>query len=250
MPEAVGANLPRMSPRPTPAEAPKGQRLYAIGDVHGRIDLLDELLRQILQDASAHETRHKALIYLGDYVDRGPASAAVLARVLDPLPGFDVTRLLGNHELMMRDALAGRTEWLDTWMSNGGGATLASYGIDDRAGIDGLRSLRHSMPTAHRRLLDGLASSHQAGDYFFVHAGVRPGVALGDQTVEDMAWIRKSFLLSDQDFGKTVVHGHSVAREVELRPNRIGIDTGAYFSGVLTALVLDGTSVKYLQTGR
>ncbi len=239
-----------------PAAVAAGTRLYAIGDIHGRSDLLESLLQQIADDAVRHpETATKRLVYLGDYVDRGPASSAVIDMVLhDAPPGFEVVPLMGNHEEMMlrflEDLAVGRT-----WMMNGGDATLRSYGVEPPSMFAGTPLVRHAqqqfaerLPARHKRFLEELAVSHIEGDYLFVHAGVRPGVPLEKQHAEDLLWIREEFLESDRDFGKVVVHGHSITLDPEFRPNRIGIDTGAYRSNQLTCLVLEGTERELLTT--
>ena len=242
------------TPRPASA-APAGSRLYAVGDIHGRADLLQALLSRIAADAARHPAAAKRLIYLGDYVDRGPASRAVIDSVMHDGPaGFQVVPLMGNHEEMMlrflEDLAVGRT-----WMMNGGDATLLSYGVEPPSMFAGTALFRHAqqqfaerLPAAHKSFLDGLAISHTEGDYLFVHAGVRPGVPLDKQRTEDLLWIRDEFLESDRDFGKVVVHGHSISLDPEFRPNRIGIDTGAYRSGQLTCLVLEGTERTLLTT--
>jgi serine/threonine protein phosphatase 1 len=240
--------------RPSPA-APAGSRLYAVGDIHGRADLLESLLEQIAADAARQPEAAKRLIFLGDYVDRGPASSAVIDLVLHAaLPGVEVVPLMGNHEEMMlrflEDIAVGRT-----WMMNGGDATLRSYGVDPPGMFSGTSVLREAqqhfadrLPARHLSFLEGLAITHTEGDYLFVHAGVRPGVPLDRQHTEDLLWIRDEFLDSERDFGKIVVHGHSISLDPEFRPNRIGIDTGAYRSGQLTCLVLEGTERRLLTT--
>jgi len=242
-------------PQRPPSAAPAGGRLYAVGDIHGRADLLETLLQQIEADAERHPDVAKRLIYLGDYVDRGPASSAVIDMVLnDGPPGFEVVPLMGNHEEMMlrflEDIAVGRS-----WMMNGGDATLRSYGVEAPSMFAGTPVLLHAqqqfaerLPASHRSFLEGLATSHTEGDYLFVHAGVRPGVLLEEQHTEDLLWIRDEFLDSDRDFGKIVVHGHSISLDPEFRMNRIGIDTGAYRSGQLTCLVLEGTERTLLTT--
>ena len=239
----------------SPSAAPAGSRLYAVGDIHGRADLLEALLAQIATDAAAHPKAAKRLIFLGDYVDRGPASSAVIDRVLHDGPaGFEVVPLMGNHEEMMlrflEDLAVGRT-----WMMNGGDATLGSYGVEPPSMFAGTALFRRAqqqfaerLPASHKNFLAGLAVMHTEADYLFVHAGVRPGVALEEQRTEDLLWIRDEFLDSSLDFGKVVVHGHSITLEPEFRPNRIGIDTGAYRSNQLTCLVLDGTERRLLTT--
>ena len=195
------------------------------------------------------------MIYLGDYVDRGPASKSVIDLVLDAAPpGFEVVALKGNHEEMMlrflEDIAVART-----WMMNGGDATLGSYGVAPPSIFAGTPIHRHAqaqfrtqLPLRHKEFLAGLAETHVAGDYLFVHAGVRPGVALAQQRSEDLLWIRDEFLGSKANFGKVVVHGHSIEREPVVRANRIGIDTGAYSTDRLTCLVLDGTERTFLHT--
>jgi serine/threonine protein phosphatase 1 len=235
--------------------APAGSRLYAVGDIHGRADLLESLLGEIAADTARHPEAAKRLIFLGDYVDRGPASSAVIDLVLhDTPPGIEVVALMGNHEEMMlrflEDIAVGRT-----WMMNGGDATLRSYGVEPPSMFSGTSRLQQAqqefaerLPARHLSFLEGLAISHTEGDYLFVHAGVRPGVPLDRQRSEDLLWIRDEFLDSDRDFGKLVVHGHSISLDPEFRPNRIGIDTGAYRSGQLTCLVLEGTERRLLTT--
>ena len=242
------------TPRP-PAAAPAGCRLYAVGDIHGRADLLETLLAQIAADAAAHPAAAKRLIYLGDYVDRGPASSTVIDMVLhDRQTDVEVVPLMGNHEEMMLrfldDIAVGRT-----WMMNGGDATLRSYGVEPPSMFAGTPILRHAqqqfaerLPASHKSFLESLAVSHTEGDYLFVHAGVRPGVSLEQQHSEDLLWIRNEFLESDFDFGKVVVHGHSITLDPEFRTNRIGIDTGAYRSNRLTCLVLEGAEQRLLTT--
>ena len=246
---------PMAPPHRPSSAAPAGSRLYAVGDIHGRADLLASLLEQIAADAARHPGAAKRLIFLGDYVDRGPASRAVIDLVLrDAPPGLETVPLMGNHEEMMlrflEDIAVGRT-----WMMNGGDATLRSYGVDPPTMFSGTSRLQEAqqdfaarLPARHRSFLEGLAISHTEGDYLFVHAGVRPGVALERQHPQDLLWIRDEFLGSDRDFGKLVVHGHSISRAPEFRPNRIGIDTGAYRSGQLTCLVLEGTERRLLTT--
>jgi len=234
---------------------PAGTRLYAIGDIHGRVDLLRTLKDLIHEDAYRRQAPRNVVVYLGDYVDRGDESRAVIDVLLNEmLPGFESYHLKGNHEDTMLRFL-GDTSVGPSWLSFGGRETLRSYGIDppnpyapavelQRA----QRALAASLPREHLEFLRGLLLSHQEGDYFFAHAGVRPGVPLAEQNSRDLMWIRDDFLLSGTDFGKVVVHGHTIDPEPQLRPNRIGIDTGAYWSGRLTALVLDGTSQTFLQT--
>ena len=239
-----------------PASVPEGMRIYAVGDIHGRDDLLARLLGQIEADARSRPAQRNLLIFLGDYVDRGLQSKAVLDRLTGArLPGFEYVFLKGNHEQAMlqflEDAAFGKT-----WKYYGGLETLHSYGIteltlsDDPADFERARErFDAALPHAHRHFLETLQLSAEFGGYFFAHAGVRPGVALHRQIEEDLLWIREDFLESSSRYGKVVVHGHTPREEVVVRPNRIGIDTGAYMTGVLTALVLEGEGKRFLQTG-
>tara|TARA_R110000824_G_scaffold390760_2_gene587427 strand:+ start:95613 stop:96392 length:780 start_codon:yes stop_codon:yes gene_type:complete len=235
---------------------PEGVRLYVVGDIHGRDDLLESLIGDIEQDGMLYPDRRKIIVFLGDYVDRGLQSRQVIERLCGPMPeGFEAVFLKGNHELAMLQFL-GDAQFGRTWKYYGGLETLHSYGInemmltDDPRDFDLARArLAEEMPEHHRSFLVGLGLSAEFGDYFFAHAGVRPGVALGDQVEDDLLWIRDEFLRSRNSFGKVVVHGHTPSEEVVFRANRIGIDTGAYMTGVLTCLVLDGTERGLLQTG-
>ena len=239
------------------AAVPPDTAVYAIGDIHGRVDLLTELHRRIetASDRGAYADR-RVIVYLGDYVDRGPDSAGVIDLIRGQAPaGFEVVTLLGNHERLM-------VEFLDDvrrgplWLRNGGDATLRSYGVDtgDSSYLDAKpllalqAALRQRLPAAHLEFLNALRLSHVEGDYFFAHAGVRPGVALEDQQEEDLIWIRELFLESKADHGKVVVHGHTIRPEPEFRSNRIGIDTGAYATEHLTCLALEGTKRRVIST--
>lgn len=238
---------------------PAGSVLYAVGDVHGRADLLDRLHRAVVRDAETRRARRRVLVYLGDYIDRGPDSRGVLDRLVgEGPPGFERRFLLGNHDAFMRDFLAGDDRALGGWLMNGGGAVLASYGIEGDDGVcDGAREgaaarlrarLAEAVPAAHRAFLGALEFHHREGGIWFVHAGFRPGVALADQAPEDMIWIRGAFLDSDHDFGGFVVHGHSIVSEPEVRPNRVAVDTGAWRSGTLTAAAFEGDRIDFLST--
>ena len=237
------------------ASVPADTLLYAIGDIHGRLDLLDEIFRRIADEAGAFDARRRVLVFLGDYVDRGPDSAGVIDRLLFGLPdGYEGVYLKGNHEAIMLDFF-NRPDRLNMWMHNGAGPTLESYGLDgcsfDRHRGDeaGCRDdLLAAIPEAHLAFLKGLSSSYAHGDYFFAHAGARPGVPLERQEPHDLIWIRDLFLYSDEDFGKIVVHGHTPVPEPEVRANRIGIDTGAWMTGRLTALRLYRDTRAFLMT--
>jgi serine/threonine protein phosphatase 1 len=241
---------------PSQARVPEGTCVYAIGDIHGRADLLGALHRQIEADAAARNARRRVVVYLGDYVDRGPQSREVIELLLDrPLPGFEPVHLIGNHEDFMLRFLD-EEPWVGPdWFANGGDATVASYGVGQLprlrgdAVLEGLQGmLRARIPERHLAFLRDLALWHVEGDYLFVHAGIRPGLALERQSRDDLLWIRGAFLHSRADHGRVVVHGHTIAHSVDRRPNRIGIDTGAFASGCLTCAVLQGTEVAFLQT--
>jgi serine/threonine protein phosphatase 1 len=238
---------------PIPPSVPEDSRLYAVGDIHGRTDLLTRMLARIAEDAAAGAPGRRVLIFLGDYVDRGPDSAGVLDILIDHIPdGFESVFLMGNHEQFMLDFLD-KGIMGESWLSNGGRATFSSYGLDalgfflgNRTLADLRADLMEALPDRHRRFLDGLRPCHREGDYFFVHAGVRPGIPLERQDPFDLLWIRGLFLNSRQDFGAVVVHGHSIEPEPDVHANRIGIDTGAYQSGRLTCLVLEGTARRFI----
>lgn len=225
----------------TPRGSP-GKLGYVIGDVHGRLDLLDSLLSKIAVHRRAFSDSEAHVILLGDVIDRGPDSRGVLNRLRAGL-AFDAKLhiLKGNHEEMMVDALSGATHRLQSWLSSGGYACARSYGVE----VGGLfgedpttleARLLASIPQTDIAFLDSFLDCISFGDYFFAHAGVRPGRAIDEQTAQDLRWIRAPFLRSNADHGAVVVHGHSVTLEVEERRNRIGIDTGAWKTGVLTAL--------------
>lgn len=237
------------------ARVPQGMRIYAIGDIHGRLDLLDQLLTQIARDAASAPDLLKYMVFLGDYVDRGPESRGVIEWLASgPPPGFGAIHLRGNHEATMLAFLTD-IRMGQGWLTYGGDATLASYGLPapaEDAPDEHLLQTQHrlatTLPPHHRAFLTGLRTSVTIGDYHFVHAGVRPGIPLDRQSGEDCIWIRKEFLESRANHGKIVVHGHTIALEPEIRTNRIGIDTGAFATNRLTALVLEGNDRRFLCT--
>jgi serine/threonine protein phosphatase 1 len=236
---------------------PSGQRLYAVGDVHGCRAALAETGRRIARDLARRPVADWRFMLLGDLVDRGPDSRGVLDWVVAEGARLRITALLGNHDAMLRDFLADPdAPDFYTWLHHGGLATLRSYGIEvDEAELPGSAAARAglrdrlaaAMPPAHRRLLEGLRLWVRAGDFVFVHAGIRPGVPMARQTPEDLVWIREPFLSSTADHGAVVVHGHTPERAVALRQNRIGIDQGAVFGGELTCLVIDGREIGTLE---
>ncbi|HWK47588.1 MAG TPA: metallophosphoesterase family protein [Stellaceae bacterium] len=243
------------TPPPAAPAVPEGTRVYAVGDIHGRGDLLESLHDKIRQDAFTAQAPRNVVVYLGDYVDRGPDSAQVIDLLINrPLLGFEHVHLKGNHETAMLHFLVDAQAGID-WMSFGGDATLFSYGVrppQRLAETDGLEraqaELLQVVPRSHLAFLTRLQPYHIENDFFFVHAGIRPGVPFERQTEEDLLWIRGPFLDSGADFGKIVVHGHTIDEQPVLRRNRIGIDTGAYTTGKLTCLVIEGAEYGFLQT--
>lgn len=233
------------------ARMAEGLRVYAVGDIHGRDDLLEKLLASIAADrADGQATR---MVYLGDYIDRGTASRAVIERLYQASSGGEADCLMGNHEAMLLGALDGQADW-DLWLTNGGVETMFSYGLDVRdlvrAGdFDTLRERTlQAIPSEHIAFLRGLSLKCEIGDYFFCHAGVRPGVALDRQQQQDLIWIRQDFTGSSAYHGKRIVHGHTPVMEPEILPNRINIDTGAYLTNRLSCVVLEGEEVRVLHT--
>ncbi len=230
---------------------PAGRRIYAVGDVHGRADLLSKLFTRIDDDLKARPTADSVELFLGDYIDRGPNSRQVIDLLIARRRGHDVMFLKGNHEDCVLQFLSDPTV-LSDWKNIGGLNTLLSYGVtptrrdDPKSQHKVATAFRQAMPDNHRRFLQGLALSFTCGDFFFAHAGVRPGIPLRKQSEQDLLWIRDDFLLHEEDFGKIVVHGHTPAKEPDIRPNRINIDTGAYATGRLTCLVLEGDQMGFL----
>lgn len=235
----------------------EGRLVYAIGDVHGRHDLLETLVRQIARDAEAQAPdRQPVLIFLGDYVDRGPGSREVVETVLRLAdePAFEVRALKGNHEEALLRFLE-EPGFGSTWAEHGGSATLASYGVqppatrtDPEAWARAREAFAEILPRPHLDFYHGLDLITEVGDYAFVHAGVRPGVALEAQAERDLLWIRGEFLQAPGPFGKIIVHGHTPMEEPQLTPHRLGLDTGAYATGVLTAVRLNGETQAIIQT--
>lgn len=232
---------------------PDGYRLYAIGDVHGRDDLLADLLATIEADSSERRPAKRIIVFLGDLIDRGPASAAVVERLRSYRPAdAHVIFLAGNHEEVLLRILDGDEELVADWLRFGGAECLRSYGVDpgelrrmspERA----VETIRSAIPAAHAEFMRRFDDTFRAGDYLFVHAGIRPGVPLAAQVRSDLRWIREPFLTDRAEHGFVVVHGHTIRKQIEDCGNRIGIDTGAYRFGVLSALGLEGTDRWYLQ---
>ena len=245
---------------PATANGVAGQLVYAIGDIHGCYDLLKELLAQVVADCQAWALgRRPVLVFLGDYVDRGPDSAKVLEALvwLRRRSEFEVHLLKGNHEQALLQFIQ-QPERAYGWLEYGGAATLDSYGVTPPMGqataadyVAARDALVERMPASHLRLLETLELMVVVGDYAFVHAGVRPGRPLRKQQEEDLLWIRQGFVDATGPFEKTIVHGHTWASDQpELWPHRLGLDTGAYATGVLTAARLQDGRIGLLQARR
>lgn len=245
--------LSRLFSTAKPPPAGKADRMaYAVGDIHGRLDLLDALLARIEADRQARPRKRTYIVFLGDLIDRGPDSRGVIERLRHYAPsGAQPVFLLGNHEEALLTILDGDSTYVADWLGFGGAECAQSYGLDPAmlAAIEpdmAAARLREAVPTAHRRFLKGFADSFRFGDYLFVHAGIRPGVPLEEQAARDLRWIRAPFLDDLKDHGMMVVHGHTIVPAVDERPNRIAIDTGAYRTGRLTAIGIEGRDRWFL----
>lgn len=228
-----------------------GEIVYAVGDIHGRLDLLEQAIDAIGRSATKFPAASKRrIVFLGDYVDRGPDSAGTIEYLLNHrFAEFAPTFLRGNHEQAMLDFLDAASP-NPAWLNFGGVAALASYGIAaaDRS-VESIRDeMRDRVPSAHIDFLRRTEMSKSIGDYLFVHAGIRPGIAIERQIPQDFMWIREPFLSENKPFDFRVVHGHTITEYPDIRPNRIGIDTGAYASGVLTVLALWDDKLDFIQT--
>jgi serine/threonine protein phosphatase 1 len=224
---------------------PAGARAYAIGDVHGRLDLLEAMIDTIEHDRRQSAPARDYLILLGDLIDRGPDSRGVIERLMDLRSDVRPVFLMGNHEEMMLRVLGDEPEAVHQWLTYGGYEFAQSYGVEVGrlpvlAATDAAAMIRAAIPPAHLDFIEGFADSFTFGDYLFVHAGLRPGRCLAEQDTHDLRWIREEFIDDDSDHGCMVVHGHTISAEPEELDNRIGIDTGAYQTGVLTAVRLEG----------
>jgi len=240
---------------PMAAEIPEGCVVWAVGDIHGRLDLLEPLLAEILDDLDRAPARRKVVVFLGDYVDRGPDSRGVIDRLcrLAEDPSIEAHFLKGNHEDKLIEFLTDPTVG-KAWCEYGGVQALQSFGLQPPTlthrpeGWAALSAdLDHRLTPQQRAFLEALETSVSIGGYFFVHAGARPEVALGDQSDTDLMWIRETFLKSDWRFEQVVVHGHTPAHAVHSDERRIGVDTGAYASGLLSAVRLEGRARETLQ---
>lgn len=237
----------------SPSAVPDGELVFAVGDIHGRDDLLGLLHQTIETELAAAEAERAQVIYLGDYVDRGPQSKAVVDRLLDrPVKGAESVFLMGNHEDSLLQFLSGQDD-AGRWLTLGGGATAMSYGVSLRNAcgkvlslVEIRRELTAAIPAHHVAFFRRLQLSHRVGDYLFVHAGIKPKRPLDQQDPQDMLWIRRDFLRSRRRHGAVIVHGHSSVSEVVVRRNRICVDTMAYATDRLSCLVLRGEERRIL----
>ena len=234
------------------ATLPEGRRAYAIGDIHGRLDLLEDLIAAIERDIADRPEAETFVVFLGDLIDRGPQSREVVERLRTLRSDrFQPVFLIGNHEEVLLRLLGGELGLLDSWLRFGGAECAKSYGLNSRqlAQLDeatAIERLKAAIPAEHVDFLSSFHDTFRFGDYLFVHAGIRPGIDLTDQSQVDLRWIRAAFLDSKADHGFIVVHGHTISEAVDEQYNRIGIDTGAYRSGILTAIGLDGEERWYI----
>jgi serine/threonine protein phosphatase 1 len=240
-----GTNAPR---------GKEGARAYAVGDIHGRLDLLERMLARIEADIAARPQRRTFVTFLGDLIDRGPESAGVVERLRTWRPaGVRTVFLAGNHEEVLLNMLEGEKGILASWLKFGGAECARSYGLDPEvlatiAEEEALAKVQAAVPRSHEEFIAGFADTFRFGDYLFVHAGLRPGVGIEEQDRFDLRWIREPFLSDAREHGCVVVHGHTIVGEVEERPNRIAIDTGAYHSGILTAVGIEDDRRWFLST--
>ncbi len=227
-----------------PGRMPRGRRAYVIGDIHGCRDSLAALHRMIGEDMAARPPASAVVVHLGDYIDQGPDSAGVVAMLVrGPGLGVPTVNLMGDHERMLLEALDGDRAAATDWLWAGGKAALASWGLDPDLPRD---AWPDALPPDHVAWLRALKPTYREGGYLFVHAGIRPGIAIQDQTRDDLLTIRQPFLSTEQDFGVVVVHGHSAVPSVSIAQNRIGIDTGAGMGGKLTCAILEDDLVAVM----
>jgi serine/threonine protein phosphatase 1 len=247
------ADLEKFRVRGRRPSLPAGVRIYAVGDIHGRLDLLEKLLARIDTDIALRPTARPVYVFLGDYIDRGPSSRETIDRLIEHGAIHESVFLKGNHELIAIKCLSDRSLF-DQWLRLGGLETLVSYGVPPEILANGekiveVQAVFHdALPKTHLRFFRDLQKSFVCGDFFFAHAGVNPKVELSRQKESDLLWIRGEFLSSNDDFGKIIVHGHTPTREIEVGPNRIDIDTGAFATGRLTCLAIEGESLSVIDT--
>jgi serine/threonine protein phosphatase 1 len=240
-----------LTDKPAP-RVPDGYRAYAVGDIHGRLDLLEVMLALIELDIEKGPSARNVLVFLGDLIDRGPDSRGVIDRLANYAhPAATVVLLAGNHEEVLLRLLNDERGLLANWLKFGGAQCLESYGLDpvqirQIRESEALQLIREAIPPSHQQFVSGFSDTVRLGDYLFVHAGIRPGVDMSLQRQMDLRWMRQPFLDDDSDHGFVVVHGHTITREIDERRNRIGVDTGAYRSGILSAIVLEGETRRSL----
>ena len=241
--------------RPDVIQTARGQRVFAIGDIHGRYDLLEQILDKVLSrfQSPHHFGKFNRLIFLGDIIDRGPDSHMCLRAVQHLVSKYGAELVIGNHEDLLLHTMKGDQEACRIWLERAGGlATLKSFDISPplphEDGIDFGERLKQAIPEKYTKMLEDAPTTLRSGDYLFVHAGVKPGVPLANQENFDLFFIRDEFTQSQDWHGAMVVHGHTIVEKVEQHPNRIAIDTGAYRSGRLSCLVLNGQKREILIT--
>ena len=236
------------SSRSVNASAPSDTRIYAVGDIHGRADLLSEIIARIDDDIRRRPIAHTIEVYLGDYVDRGPQSKTVIDLLTVRLVANGAVCLRGNHEAVMEGFLQDPTI-LEYWLPLGAMQTLASYGIElheNETAFSLHRRFLDALPRAHELFMQCLRNQFSCGDFLFVHAGIRPGVALDDQDPNDLIWIRDEFLDDTRSHKRFIVHGHTPVPHPEIRRNRINIDTAAWRTGALTCVAIEGSTILFL----
>lgn len=234
---------------------PPDTRIYAIGDIHGRLDLIERLHQEIRTDVIGCKSKRKLIVYLGDYVDRGFHSREVIDYLLShPMQGFETVYIKGNHEYAMQ-LFMDYPDRMSAWLNWGGASTLQSYGVNFYTSQNTMKSLKligqelsDIVPDSHKDFLSSLKLFHVEGDYLFVHAGVRPGKDMSKQTVEDLTMIRDEFIYSKLQMDYRVVFGHSIFETPYVQHDRVGVDTGAYFSGKLTAAVIEESELRFIST--
>jgi len=235
--------------RSVAASAPADTRIYAVGDIHGRADLLSEIIERIDDDVRRRPIAHTVEVYLGDYVDRGPDSRTVIDLLAVRLVANHAICLRGNHEAVM-EGFFQDPAILHYWQQLGGMQTLASYGVEPRNGTETAGDLHRSFlgifPRAHELFMQCLRYQFSCGDFLFVHAGIRPDIPIDQQKPDDLIWIRNEFLDSAQDHERFIVHGHTPVPHPDIRRNRINIDTGAWKTGTLTCIAIEGSTILFL----
>ncbi len=232
------------------AAAPVDTRLYAIGDIHGCIDHLTAMFDVIEVDLASNPVGSHQIITLGDYVDRGPGSRAVLDYLVAARKTHPLVCLMGNHDERMLEFIAIPHEVGDSFLHYGGRELLASYDVDvfryaDFGSLS--NAFARTVPRSHLSFLNSLQLTHEAGDYFFCHAGIRPNVPLDEQEARDLLWIRNEFLIYQKPHPRVIVHGHTPGEDVDIHPNRINVDSGCFATGVLSCIVLEGREHRKLQ---